>query len=60
MTRATYESRQDFAVKMAAIAKPFNGGFRILGRTLASENQRFFEGMIHDAMNYRSHTVNTD
>lgn len=60
MTQVTRESRQDFATKLAAIAKPFQGGFRIMGRTLASENQRFFEDMIHDAMGYRSHTVNTD
>ena len=58
MTRSIYNSRQDFSTQMAVLAKPFQGGFRLFGRTLASENQTQFENYLHDAMGWKSSTVN--
>ena len=55
-----YGSRQDFAATMARCSKVSRFMLEHLPRTLANDSVETFERHLHDAMGYRSHTVDTD
>ena len=57
MTSCIYDSRQDFATKMARIAAPSEVTFKWLPRTMAHDAQTHFEMFLHDAMGYKRSTV---
>ena len=56
MSISVYDSRQDFATKMARIAAPSEVTFRWLPRTMAHDAQAYFERFLHDAMGYKRST----
>ena len=55
----SYNSRQDFHAQLAAITKPSSLD-QYLPRTLRNDNDAAFARHLHEAMSYRSHTVDTD
>lgn len=57
MSISTYDSRQNFAVKMARISAPSEATFKWLPRTMAHDAQTHFEMFLHDAMGYKRSTV---
>lgn len=56
---SSYNSRQDFATQLCRMTKP-SVLDKYLPRTLRNDSNNAFERYLHDAMGYRSHTVNTD
>ena len=58
---SSYNSRQDFNVQLARMTKPASPIIRdLLPRTLANDSDALFTRYLHEAMGYRSHTVDTD
>ena len=53
----TFDSRQDFAIKMASIAATSSFLHNLLPRTLAHSCQTSYERHLHDAMGWKASTV---
>jgi hypothetical protein len=50
-------SLQDFYTQLSAIAKPINNSHRYFGRTTASNQENQFTDYLHQAMGWKSSTV---
>lgn len=58
---SSYTSRQDFNVQLCRMTKPASPIIRdLLPRSLANDSDALFTRYLHEAMGYRSHTVDTD
>ena len=53
-----YDSRQDYATKLARISATSITLHELLPRTLAHSSQTHFERYLHDCMGWKASTVN--